>query len=352
MATEQAHRAPDGDHHPDGRGRLGQKIVIITGGAYGIERGSTLVFAREGAKLVLVDLNEEGGLETEALVHAAGGDAHFVPADIGEPADAERVASEAVARYGGVDVLFNNAGIMPEGTTLTHDEGDWDRVMRVNLKGAFLLSRAVIPHMIERGGGSIINTASVQGLRGHQDRLAYVASKHGVIGLTRAMAADHAREGIRVNAVCPGTIDTPMLHRVLDTMPDRQAALRHYRGASPAGVHRDAGGRGPRRALPRLRRGALRNRDRAACGRRLHQLDHVVVTAVRCRCRPNVGPPTSTVIACLITPAPRLRRQPASGSFAPRRWDSCPSGRSHPPSGVRNLKRRPPFVPSRRSRWL
>ncbi len=135
MASERAYHAPGADLTMDGRGRLGRKIAIITGGACGIGRGSAVAFAREGAQFIVVDLNEEGGLETETLVHAAGGDAHFVHADVGEPADAERVAAEAEASYGGVDVLFDNAGIMPEGTALTHHESEWERVMQVNLKG-------------------------------------------------------------------------------------------------------------------------------------------------------------------------------------------------------------------------
>lgn len=216
-------------------GRLGGKVAIVTGAADGIGRASALLFAREGASVVGVDLLVEGGEETVRLVRAAGGAATFVRADIGERADAERIVSETMASYGGVDVLFNNAGIMPEGTALTHSVDDWDRTLRTNLTAIFLLARAAIPQMLARGGGSIVNTSSVMGLRGHQDRIAYIASKHGVIGITRALAADHARQGIRVNALCPGTIDTPMLHRVLDTKPDRAAALRSFAALHPVG---------------------------------------------------------------------------------------------------------------------
>ncbi|MGH2531499.1 MAG: SDR family NAD(P)-dependent oxidoreductase [Thermomicrobiales bacterium] len=217
-------------------GRLSGKIAVITGGAYGIGRASVLLFAREGAKVAIVDVDAGGGTETERLVREAGGEALFVQADVGRREDAEQAIAEAIARYGGVDILFNNAGIMPEGTALTHSEADWDRVMDVNLKAIFLLSRVAIPSMIARGGGSIVNTASVQGLRGHQNRLAYATSKHGVIGITRALAADFARDGVRVNAICPGTIDTPMLHRVLADLPDRDAALAEFAALHPLGV--------------------------------------------------------------------------------------------------------------------
>lgn len=215
--------------------RLAGKIAVVTGGAYGIGRASVELFAREGANVAIVDLAEDGGRAVERVVRDAGGEAFFVQADVGRREDAEQAIEAAIGRYGGVDVLFNNAGIMPEGTALTHSDADWDRTMDTNLKAIFFLARAAVPSMIERAGGSIINTASVQGLRGHQNRLAYISSKHGVIGITCALAADFARQGIRANAICPGTIDTPMLHRVLDTMPNREEALKGFAELHPVG---------------------------------------------------------------------------------------------------------------------
>lgn len=215
--------------------RLMGKVAVVTGGANGIGRASVQLFAQHGAKVAIIDLDEDAGRQVERLVQKAGGEAFFVRTNVSKREDAERAVTETIARYGGVDVLFNNAGIMPEGTVLTHGDDDWDRTMNVNLKAIFFLARAAIPSMITRGGGSIVNMASVQGLRGHQNRLAYVTSKHGVIGITRAMAADHARQAIRVNAICPGTIETPMLQRVLDDVEDRDAALQSFAELHPLG---------------------------------------------------------------------------------------------------------------------
>lgn len=221
-----------------GRGRLAGKVTVVTGAAQGIGRASAVLFAREGARVAAVDRDEGGLVETVARVAAAGGEAHPVVADLGRGADAARAIAAAAERFGGIDVLFNNAGIMPEGTALTHSEADWDRAMDVNLKAIFRLARAAVPLMLARGGGSIVKTASVMALRGHRERLAYVASKHGIVGITLALAADHAREGIRVNAICPGTIDTPMLHRVLDALPEpeRPAGRQGFADLHPLGT--------------------------------------------------------------------------------------------------------------------
>ncbi len=234
-----AARPADGQGGPaaTGRGRLAGKVAIVTGAAHGIGRASVVLFAREGARVAAVDRDAEGLRRT---VDEASGDGPVLPvvADLGRAEDPERAVAEAAARFGGVDVLFHNAGVMPEGNALTHAEADWDRAMDVNLKAIFRLARAAVPHMVVRGGGSIVTTASVMALRGHRDRLAYVASKHGVVGVTLALAADHAHQGIRANTICPGTIDTPMLHRVLDALPEaeRPAARAGFAALHPLGT--------------------------------------------------------------------------------------------------------------------
>jgi NAD(P)-dependent dehydrogenase (short-subunit alcohol dehydrogenase family) len=162
-----------------------------------------------------------------------------VAADVADPDAVRNVVARTVDRFGTIDILVNNAGVMPEGTALTTSEETWRRVLDVNLSAIFRFAREVIPVMQGTGrGGSIVNVASVQGLRGHPNRLAYASSKHGVIGITRALAADHAADRIRVNALCPGTIDTPMLHRELDKVPadQREATLESYRALHPIGM--------------------------------------------------------------------------------------------------------------------
>jgi NAD(P)-dependent dehydrogenase (short-subunit alcohol dehydrogenase family) len=192
-------------------GKLHGKTALITGGAGGIGRAAAVLFASEGAAVGIVDLNQEAGQEIAREISTAGGRAIFEPADVTCPADCQRVVDRALHEFGGIHILFNNAGIIRRASAIEISEEDWDAVMAVNVKSIFLMSREVIPIMARAAGGSIINTASGWGLAGGPRAVAYCASKGAVVLMTKAMAIDHGRQRIRVNCICPGDTDTAML---------------------------------------------------------------------------------------------------------------------------------------------
>ncbi len=210
--------------------RLKDKVTLITGAGSGIGREAALLFAREGASVVVAEVNDVAGHETVADVAAAGGRAHFVHADVSRAEDARAMVEAAETTYGRLDVIFNNAGIFPaaDGSVLDTDEETWDLVMRVNLKGVFLGCKYAIPAMLRAGGGSIINTASFVALMGAATpQIAYTASKGGVLSLTREIAVEFARQGIRANALCPGPVATPLLAELFSDPARRARRMVH-----------------------------------------------------------------------------------------------------------------------------
>src|SRR2546427_2323023 len=208
-------------------GRLDGKIALVTGGSSGIGRASALAFAREGAKVVVVDVTAEGGQETVRLIKEAGGEARFLKVDVARAAEVETLITQTVAAYGRLDCAYNNAGI--EGafvSTAEYPEADWDRVLAINLKGVWLCMKYEILQMLKLGSGTIVNTASIMGLVGSWSGSgAYNASKHGVVGLTKTAALEYAKVGLRVNAVCPGYIRTPLLAETLTRQPELAAQI-------------------------------------------------------------------------------------------------------------------------------
>ena len=192
-------------------GKLTGKRALITGAASGIGRATAELFAREGAAVAVVDVDEVGGRAVAQAIEGEGGRAIFVHCDVTRAADCQAAVQETVDKLGGLDVLFNNAGIIRRATVIDTTEEEWDRVMAVNVKSIFLLSKYAVPVMAQAGGGAIINTSSGWGLVGGRNAVSYCASKGAVVNMTRAMALDHGAENIRVNCICPGDTDTPML---------------------------------------------------------------------------------------------------------------------------------------------
>lgn len=215
--------------------RFRAKVVIVTGAGSGIGRATALAFAREGAAVGLADRSQPKADTVAAEILAAGGRALALACDVSRAGDCEAAVRATQAAFGPLDILVNNAGVGTTGTVLTTDEADFERLMTINVRGTYLMSRAALTVMVPRRRGVIVNAGSIAGVRAVAERAAYVTTKFAVVGLTKAMALDHVKDGIRVNAVCPGTTLTPWIDERLAEAPDRDAAMATLIARQPMG---------------------------------------------------------------------------------------------------------------------
>lgn len=214
---------------------LNGKTAFVTGAGSGIGASIARIFAAAGARVFVADLQEESGKNTVAEIVKAGDRAEFIRLDVADERSAEQARDAACAQAGNLDVLVNNAGIGHVGTMLQTSGDDLDRLYRVNVRGVFNVTKAFLPHMIERKHGNIINLASIGGVVGIRDRIAYCTTKFAVVGLTKSMALDHALDGIRVNCICPGRVETPFVSARLKEYPDPEKAYREMAGTQALG---------------------------------------------------------------------------------------------------------------------
>ena len=209
--------------------RLNDKVALITGAAGGIGRVSALACAKEGANVIIADVNIEGGEKTAAMIRSTGGEATFMETDVSSPSDVERLIKMTIEIYGRLDCAHNNAGIEgAEQLTADYSETEWDRVLRINLKGVWLCMKHEINQMLEQKGGSIVNTSSVAGLKGFRYHSAYCSSKHAIIGLTKTAALEYAKKGLRINVVCPGFIRVGLTEKVVALNPAMDKKLKRH----------------------------------------------------------------------------------------------------------------------------
>jgi 2-keto-3-deoxy-L-fuconate dehydrogenase len=215
--------------------RLDNKITLVTGAGSGIGAAIAQTFAQAGATVLVADRDQAAGEKTVSEIKQAGGQAGFVLLDIAREVDCQRVAAEVLQTHGRLDVLVNNAGIGHVGTILQTEGKDLDRLYAVNVRGAFNLCKAFLPAMLERKSGNIINLASIGGVIGIKDRLAYCTTKFAIVGLTKCLALDHAQDGVRVNCICPGRVETPFVSARLKEYPDPEKAYREMASTQAIG---------------------------------------------------------------------------------------------------------------------
>jgi meso-butanediol dehydrogenase/(S,S)-butanediol dehydrogenase/diacetyl reductase len=220
--------------------KLKGRVAVITGGTSGIGKATGILFAQEGAKIVLVGRDEAKGRMSREEIKRHGGEAIFVKADVSKSIEVQEMVEHAIEKYGRIDVLFNNAGVNPVGTAENTSEKVWEETIGINLTGVFLCCKYVIPHMLRQGGGTVINTGSVNSFMSWENEVAYGASKGGVLMFTKATALDFAKKNVRVNCICPGLVITPMVRKIWDELPDPKRAeeriiRRHpmHRAATP-----------------------------------------------------------------------------------------------------------------------
>jgi NAD(P)-dependent dehydrogenase (short-subunit alcohol dehydrogenase family) len=215
--------------------KLTGKVAIVTGAASGIGRASAIAFAREGARVVVADINRQGGGETAAAIAAAGHDAVFAYIDVSKEEDIQKMIEDTVARWGKIDILFNNAGVLLVKPIQEMTGDEWDRVMSINVKAAFLAIKHAVKHMRRSGGGAILNTGSIASFTGQSGTPAYSASKGAIALLTKSLALDLGRDRIRVNCICPGITDTPMLREHLGHGSEGESRIRSRLSRVPLG---------------------------------------------------------------------------------------------------------------------